>query len=79
MACQLLGIRMSRVYDLMRRGELCSYSCGRARRITTQSIEDYVARRVADSAAMGWRAWSHNPRARSMRRRDRTDQRELHE
>jgi hypothetical protein len=42
---------MSRLYRLMRSGELPSYWDGRARRITVASIHDYVARRLADADA----------------------------
>jgi hypothetical protein len=40
---------MSRLYRLMRSGELPSYWDGRARRITVASIHDYVAQRLADA------------------------------
>ena len=48
-ACRLLSIGMSRLYRLMRSGELPSYWDGRARRITVASIHDYVAQRLADA------------------------------
>jgi excisionase family DNA binding protein len=50
-ACRLLSIGMSRLYDLMRSGELSSYLDGRSRRITMKAIHEYVARRVADAEA----------------------------
>jgi excisionase family DNA binding protein len=68
-ACELLGISLPFCYHLMRAGELASFRAGRARRITTASIEAYVARRLADSAATGWRVWEHNPAARRDQRR----------
>ena len=85
-AGDLLGIRITRVYVLMRAGQLHSYTCGRARRIAMASIQAYVERRLAESAASGWRAWAHNPQARRKRqeptappqkRRARIDQHEL--
>jgi hypothetical protein len=51
----------------MRNGELRSYSCGRSRRITVESIHRYIERRLAESAATGWRAWEHNPQSRRKR------------
>jgi excisionase family DNA binding protein len=66
-ACQLLGIRPSKVYALMREGELDSFNIGSARRITMASINDYIERRLADARASGWMTWSHNPIARRER------------
>ena len=63
-ACRLLSLGISRIYALMRAGELDSYGDGRARRITVASIHGYVARRLADAEAGGWRTWRHNPQAR---------------
>jgi excisionase family DNA binding protein len=45
--CRLLSIGMTNLYALLRSGELESFRIGRARRISTRSIADYVARRVA--------------------------------
>jgi hypothetical protein len=51
-----------------------------------ESIHRYIERRLAESAATGWRAWAHNPQAGRKRqeptaapqkRRARTDQHEL--
>jgi excisionase family DNA binding protein len=66
-ACELLGIRMSRLYALMRAGELRSYNCGRARRIVMESIHNYIERQLAESAATGWRTWPHHPQSRRRR------------
>jgi excisionase family DNA binding protein len=66
-ASRLLSISLSRLYALLRAGELDSYAEGRARRITVPSIHAYIARRLADSAG-GWRTWPHNPQARRQRR-----------
>jgi hypothetical protein len=46
-ASRLLSIGISSLYGLLRAGELDSFHCGRMRRITTQSITDYVARQLA--------------------------------
>ena len=67
-AARLLSCSLSRAYELMRNGELESYSDGRSRRVTMASIHKHVARRVADAADNGgWRAWEHNPQARRSR------------
>jgi excisionase family DNA binding protein len=44
---ELLGISRTWVYELCNQGELVSFHIGRARRITRDSIEDYIARQVA--------------------------------
>jgi excisionase family DNA binding protein len=64
-ACRLLSLGISRIYALMRTGELASYGDGRARRITVASIYGYIERRLADADSGGWRTWPHNPRARA--------------
>jgi excisionase family DNA binding protein len=74
-AAQMLGIKPSKLYELLRAGELSSFSCGRARRVVVQSIINYIERRVADARASGWQTWQHNPRARQ-ERAARTEQRE---
>jgi excisionase family DNA binding protein len=63
-ACRLLSLGMSRIYALMRAGELDSYGDGRARRITVASIHKYVSRRLADAGSSGWQTWPHNPKSR---------------
>jgi excisionase family DNA binding protein len=59
-AARLLSIRMSHLYGLMRTGELHSFHCGRARRITVASIHAYIGRRLADSAG-GWQQITPQP------------------
>jgi len=49
-ASRLLSMSMSRLYGLMRAGELESYRDGRSRRITMASIQKRLARQLADSA-----------------------------
>jgi excisionase family DNA binding protein len=73
-AAQLLGIKPSKLYELLRTGELENYSCGRARRVVVQSIHDYIARQLAASAASGWQTWEHNPIARRQREERAADQ-----
>ena len=46
-ACRLAGIGMSRLYQLLRSGELKSFRDGRSRRITMKSIHDRVNRLAA--------------------------------
>jgi excisionase family DNA binding protein len=66
-AAQMLGIKVSKLYLLLKAGELENYSCGRARRVVVASIHDYIARRLAESAATGWQTWQHNPISRRQR------------
>jgi excisionase family DNA binding protein len=47
-AARLLSLGMTKIYRLMRTGELVSYRDCRARRITTESIHAHMARRLAD-------------------------------
>jgi excisionase family DNA binding protein len=46
-ACQLLSVGLTRLYEILRAGELDSYRDGASRRITTESIRGYVTRRLA--------------------------------
>ena len=69
-ACRLLSLSTSRLYQLMRAGELPSYRDGRARRITMTAIQSYIARRVAD-AGNGWSAWRPKPQAQASKARKR--------
>jgi len=50
-AARLLSLGMTKIYRLMRAGELVSYRDGRARRITTASIHEHMARRLAEDNA----------------------------
>ena len=62
-AGRLLSMCQTRVYQLMRSGELESYRDGRARRIPMEAIYNYVARRRAASAN-GWRQGNPPPSLR---------------
>jgi len=46
-ACQMLSSGLTRLYELIAAGELTSYTDGRSRLITTDSIRAYVARKIA--------------------------------
>lgn len=59
-ACRLLSLSMTKIYSLMRSGELNSYSDGRARRIPMQSIHIYMARHLA-GADNGDTRWQGAP------------------
>jgi excisionase family DNA binding protein len=45
-AARMLSLGLTRLYRLMRSGELDSFHSGRSRRITVRSIEAYVARQL---------------------------------
>jgi len=70
-ASRLLSVSLSRLYQLMRDGQLQSYLDGRARRITVTSIHHYIARQLAAADAGGWRTWRYNPQARRRGRQQR--------
>jgi excisionase family DNA binding protein len=46
-ACLLLGVGTTRLYQIIRDGELSTYHEGRARRITMRSIRERIARLTA--------------------------------
>lgn len=50
-ACFLLSVGNTRLYELIRTGELETYHEGRARRITMRSIRERVARLTATTAS----------------------------
>jgi excisionase family DNA binding protein len=60
-AGRLLSLGESRIYELMRTGELVSYRDGRARRITMASIHEHMARQLAADSADGWRQINPRP------------------
>jgi excisionase family DNA binding protein len=45
-ACELLSVGLTRLYELMNKGELESFHIGRARRITTASIHAFIERHL---------------------------------
>jgi excisionase family DNA binding protein len=46
-AGRLLSFSLTKVYELMRTGELASFMDGRSRRVTVESIHHYIARQLA--------------------------------
>lgn len=50
-AFDAIGVGVTKGYELLSAGELESFTIGRARRITTSSIEAFVARRLAEQVA----------------------------
>jgi excisionase family DNA binding protein len=65
-AARMLSIGISRLYRLLRTGELASYRDGRSRRVVVASIHEHVARQLAADPA-GWR--QIHPRPQERRRR----------
>lgn len=43
-AAQLLGIGRTKMFELIAEGQIETVQIGRARRVPTQALEDYVAR-----------------------------------
>jgi hypothetical protein len=50
-ACLLLSCGVTRLYELLNAGELSSFLDGKSRKITTASIEAYIARRLASGVS----------------------------
>ena len=48
-AGRMLGCGRTRIYELVNAGEINSFSDGRSRKITVESIHRYIKRRLADS------------------------------
>jgi len=48
-AAQMLGVGMTKLYELLDAGDLESFHIGRARRITTASISRYIERQLTAS------------------------------
>jgi excisionase family DNA binding protein len=68
-AGRALGLGISRTYALMRSGELRSYRDGRGRRVLVSSIDEYVARRLADADRTGWRPYNPQERGQSPKKK----------
>ena len=49
-AAALLSVGLTRIYELLKDGELVSFNDGRSRLITTDSIKAYIDRRVVTAA-----------------------------
>jgi excisionase family DNA binding protein len=50
-ACALLGMGLTRLYELIGDGEFDSFLDGRSRKITMKSVHEYIARRLAEAGA----------------------------
>jgi len=48
-AAARLGLGRSLIYQLVMRGEIASIKVGRARRVPSQGLEEFVARKVEDA------------------------------
>lgn len=48
-AADLLGLGRSKAYQLVMRGDLPSIQIGRARRVPTSALDDFIARCVTES------------------------------
>lgn len=46
-----IGVGITKGYELINAGELTAFKVGRATRITTASLKDYVAKRIAEAHA----------------------------
>ena len=66
-AARLLSLSLSKIYELLRNGDLQSYTDGCTRRITMASIFQYVDQRLADHGD-GWQQIVSQP---PQRRRER--------
>lgn len=54
--CEHLRCSRRYLYELLTRGELQSFTMGRARRVVAVSVDDYVERRLAASRRPGGEA-----------------------
>jgi excisionase family DNA binding protein len=52
-ACQLLSVGLTRLYELLKAGELDSLHVGRSRRVTVASIHAFIERQLATSRHRG--------------------------
>jgi excisionase family DNA binding protein len=78
-AARLLGFCVSTTYKLMRAGELKSFTVGKARRVLTASIYEFIERQLTANDG-GWQKYSRRERqqaSRSPKRRARVNH-ELH-
>lgn len=48
-ACELIGVKRSKLYELIASDKIESVRIGRSRRIPSDALEDYVARLRADA------------------------------
>lgn len=52
-AAELLSVSRSRVYELIRSGQLRTVQVGKSRRVARRSLDEYVARLLRGSAGNG--------------------------
>ena len=45
--CDIIGVRRSKLFDLLKRGEIPSIKIGRLRRIPAEGLRTYVERQLA--------------------------------
>lgn len=57
-AKRMLGCGITRLYDLLNRGELQSYRDGKSRRIVVASLKAYIARQIEAEATKERRGWT---------------------
>jgi excisionase family DNA binding protein len=58
-AMRAIQVSRKKLYELINKGELESYTEGKSRRITVKSISDYIERRLATEAVRRGHAVSH--------------------
>lgn len=54
-ACERIGVKRSKLYELITSDTIESVSIGRARRIPVDALEDYVARLRSDTRQLAGR------------------------
>lgn len=47
----LLGVKRTKIYELLNTGELASCHVGRLRKVSRQAVEDYVTRLLAEQVS----------------------------
>jgi hypothetical protein len=68
-AWRILGCGNTSGYELINSGELVSFLDGRSRKITVESIRQYIARKVAAAGAIGAAIEAEPPRKRGRPRK----------
>jgi excisionase family DNA binding protein len=52
-ACQMIGVGITRLYELIKDKEIAAYLEGSRRRIPTSALREYVERQTAKGAQIG--------------------------
>lgn len=68
LAKQVIGCGNTRLYDLLKAGEITSYRDGKARKILVASLRDYVARQIVAEQTKQKPRWTD--RATQVRRKN---------